>query len=889
MPTLGAVLTLSSTLSSPSSVLEALDRLPGVTVGERTRQRVPFVVEAANRRATRAVLDEAGKIPGVSTVAVAFASYEQVGPKEPSPRPGTTRREFLALVAMSAACMAVAGYAGKALADAGLNAAWAERMGSGVTWDKAPCRFCGTGCHVQVGVRGGKVVAVAGDELAEVNKGLLCVKGYHVGQILSGADRLRTPLLKKGDKHVPISWDQALNIIADRAELDPKGFAIYGSGQWTIPEGYICQKFLKGGLTSNHIDPNARLCMASAVTGFIATYGVDEPPGTYTDLDKADVVITWGNNPAEMHPILFSRVIDRRAHGEDVLLIDIGTRRTRTTEHAQHYLEMKPHGDLAVVNGIMRLLLENGTWDREFVENHCAFRGDTEEPSLKGEAITFEQFEAGLAPYTPEHVEELSGISAADIRMLGDLFGRKDITITSMWCMGVNQHTSGTAMNTLLHGLHHLSGHFGKPGDSATSLTGQPAACGTCREVGTLAHALPGGRLVAKEPHRQQCEDFWNIPRGRIDPKPGYHTVKMFESFSTPTAEGGNVHTIWVQVTNPAQSLPNRHKLVDPSREQDDKFLIVSDVYPTATTKVADLILPSAMWVEKNGIYGNSERRTQQWYKMVEPPGQARDDVWQVLAVARKLFERGFEGMKDRDGNFLFTITDEQGREVRAWEWDRYYDTNVDRFLYEEYRPFARMKHKDLAPYDVLAGTRGLRWPVVEQPDGSWKETEFRFVEGADPYVEEGKGFQFYHSTSGDDRAQIWFRPWEPAAEEPDEEFPFWLSTGRVLEHWHTGTMTGRVPELRAAMPTAYVELNRDDARTLGIQNGELVRVESRRGHVDLPVWLNGRGRPPRGSVFIPFFDERIIVNCVTLGAIDRFSKEPDYKKCAVRVIRKVV
>ncbi len=797
----------------------------------------------------------------------------------------TDRRTFLKMAAMSAATAAASG---TVLAADGVDPELSARMGAGVRWDKAPCRFCGTGCHVQVGTQNGKVVAIAGDQKAAVNQGLLCMKGYHVGLALYGEDRLTTPMLKRNGKHVPISWDEALNVIADRIEADPAGFAIYGSGQWTIPEGFAAQKFIKGGLSNNHIDPNARLCMASAVTGFIATYGVDEPNGCYRDLDECDVLIMWGNNPAEMHPVLFSRVVDRRSRGEEIKLIDIGTRRTRTTSHAQHFLNFAPHSDLAIANGILHLLIENDTWDKEFVEKHCNFRGlEADKPSLKGEAITYEDFKASLAEYTPDRVAEISGVPASDIRMLADLFGDPTKKITSLWCMGVNQHTRGTAMNCLIHAVHLFSGHFGRPGDNPTSLTGQPSACGTAREVGTLAHALPGGRLVAKEPHRKQCEEFWNLPEGRINPKPGKHTVAMWKSWSTPKAkEGGDISTIWVQVTNPGQTMPNKGLLVWPGAKDPDKFLICSDVYPTRTTEIADLILPSACWVEKNGIFGNSERRTQQWFRQVKPPGQARDDCWQIIAVARKLFERGHEGMKDKDGKFMFAYADEKGTEIPIWDWNRYYDMNVDKALFEEYRPFTRMKHKDLAPYDVYVKSRGLRWPVVEQPDGTWRETGFRFAEFDDPYVTKGAGHEFYHSTSGDGRAQIWFRPHENPPEMPDDEFPFWLCTGRVIEHWHSGSMTGRIPQLRRAMPQAYVEMNRQDAQRLGVGNGETVRVESRRGHIDVPVWIDGRATPPPGTVFVPFFDERTSINEVTLHEFDPFSKQPDFKKCAVRILR---
>lgn len=792
----------------------------------------------------------------------------------------TKRRTFLGASALIAAATLVRGArAGDGDDDVDLDA---------LDWHKAPCRFCGTGCHVEIGVESGAVVAIRGDRNAEVNRGLLCVKGYHVGLALYGADRLTRPLLRKRGELVPVSWAEAIDVIAQRVLRDPKGFAIYGSGQWTIPEGYAAQKFMKGGLGSNHIDPNARLCMASAVTGFVATYGVDEPAGCYDDLDRCDVLINWGNNPAEMHPVLFSRVLERRSRGESIRIIDIGTRRTRTTTFADTFLALEPHGDLALVNGITKLLLERGTWDREFVAAHCAFRADSEPPTLAGQAIDFDTYVEALAPYTLDEVERLSGVPAAAISELADLFGDRTRRITSLWCMGVNQHTQGTALNSALHGLHLLSGHFGRPGDAPTSLTGQPSACGTAREVGTLSHALPGGRLVANAEHRAQCEALWHLAPGTIAAEPGYHTVEMWRRFSTPPEDGGDIHTIWVQVTNPAQSLPNRAALVDPSRALDDKFLIVSDVYPTATTQIADLVLPSSMWIEKNGIFGNSERRTQQWFKMVEPPGDARDDCWQIIAVARRLDELGFAGMRDRDARFLFHIDDpapgRAGQALPVWDWSRYYDTNVDEQLFEEYRPFTRLEHKDLAPYSEYVAARGLRWPVVEQDDGSWRETRFRFVEGEDPYVRPGAGVEFYHSPSGDGRAQVWFRPHVPAPEQPDADYPLWLSTGRVLEHWHTGTMTGRMAPLREAMPGAYVELHPRDAARLGLANGRMAVVETRRGSLQLPVWIEGRGAVEPGQLFIPFFDETRLANLLTLETFDRFSKQPDYKKCAARI-----
>jgi nitrate reductase NapA len=790
------------------------------------------------------------------------------------------RRNFLKTSALAAASAAAA-----SRANAGPSSA-PSTTPDGIAWDKAPCRFCGTGCHVKVGVKDGKVVAIAGHPDAPVNKGLLCVKGYHVGGILYGKDRLTTPMLRKNGALEPISWEEAIDTIAQRVMKNPAGFGFYSSGQSTIPEGYAKVKFMKGGLSNNHTEPNARLCMASAVTGYISTYGVDEPAGCYDDLDVCNVLVMWGNNMAEMHPVLFSRILDRKTRGDDVTIIDLGTRRTRTSEFSDHYLEFRPQTDLAIANCIAQQLIEKGAWDKDFVEKHCAFRADIDpaKPDLLGGPIPFDEYKKRIAEYTPEHVSQLSGLSVEQLTLLGDLFANPKIRITSTWCMGMNQHTRGTAINRLVHGIHLLSGHFGKPGDAPTSLTGQPSACGTAREVGTLCHTLPGGRLVAKEPHRQQCEKHWNLPAGRISATPGYHTVQMFEKFCTPSDKGGDIHTIIVQVTNPGQTLPNLIKLYQAKTGIEDKFLIVSDVYPTASTEIADLVLPAALWVEKNGVYGNSERRTQQWFKMVQPPGEAREDLWMTIAVARRLYDLGHPGMKDKDGKFIFTFKDDAGNEVPAWDYAHFHDINVDRALYEDYRPLTHMKHKHVAPYDQLATHTGMRWPVVEQPDGSWRETRWRFSEFDDPFVTKGKGIEFYHSVTEDGRAQIWFCPFERHPEEPDDDYPFWLCTGRVVEHWHSGTMTMRVPQLRGAMPNAYCEVNPEDAAAAGIANGDDMIVSTRRGEIKLTAWLNGRGRPPKGSLFVPFFDEKRLINLVTLDAYCPISKEPDYKKCAARI-----
>ncbi|NIR47160.1 molybdopterin-dependent oxidoreductase [candidate division KSB1 bacterium] len=730
-----------------------------------------------------------------------------------------------------------------------------------LTWNKAPCRFCGTGCGVMVGTQNGKVVAVAGDQLNPVNKGLLCIKGYSLPGILYGEDRLTKPLIRSNGKFKEATWDAALDLVASKYKeaLDrygPEAVAIYGSGQWTISDGYAALKWFKGGIGSNNVEANARLCMASAVTGFMTTFGADEPMGCYDDFEKGDAFVLWGNNMAEMHPVLFSRILERKRKASWVQIIDLATRKTPTTEWADMHLSMAPQSDLAIANAIARHIINTQRYDKDFVNQHTVFRrgkenigyGLEDNFSFKDDPrpMSFDEYKAYVQKYTPEHVEKISGIPAGKIKQLAEIYADKFTKVVSLWCMGMNQHNRGTWINNLVYNLHLLTGKICKPGNNPLSLTGQPSACGTVREVGTLAHRLPADMVVMNPVHREKAAKIWGVPAKRIPTKPGYNTVEMFRAF-----DRGDIRVLWTQTTNPMVSMPNLIRYRE-GAQKDGRFLVVSDVYPTPTTEIADVVLPAAMWVEREGFFGNTERRTQHWQKMVEPPGEAKADVWQTMEVAKRM------GYGD-----LFN----------------YDEAMYERELFEEYRQFTLGTGHDLGTYEQYVEARGLRWPVV-----NGRETPYRYTARFDPYVAEGKQIEFYSNNKTGGRAVVWARPYEPAPEIPDSEFPFWLTTGRVLEHWHTGSMTRRILHLHRAVPEAYVELHPDDASELGIQNGEKVRVRSRRGAVELKVVLDGKGKPRRGSVFVPFFDESKLINEVTLDSYCPISKEPDYKKCAVTV-----
>jgi nitrate reductase NapA len=737
-------------------------------------------------------------------------------------------------------------------------------------WDKAPCRFCGTGCGVEVGVQGGRVQAVRGDEKSPVNRGLLCVKGYHLPGFLYGKDRLTHPLRRKSDGSLErVSWEVALDLIAERfgtalKDHGPRSVGMYGSGQWTVFDGYAALKWVKAGMRSNNLDPNARLCMASAVMGFLTQFQSDEPMGCYADFEAGDDFVLWGNNMAEMHPVLFSRLLETKKRKPSARIIDLCTRRTATSDYADMVVLFRPGSDLAIANGILHLLLEKDAVDRAFVEENVVFKRGIEDLERIGygcfgaqaenyefadevKDASLEELKGFLADYTPAKVAAISGVSPAQLEALAQVYADRQRGTVSLWCMGVNQHVRGTWMNNLITDLHLLTGKIGRPGANPFSLTGQPSACGTAREVGTLSNRLPADLVVTNPEHRKKAEEIWGLPEGTIDAKPGYHTMDLFRAF-----QRGDVKALWIQTTNPLVSLPflSRYQ----RNANDGGFVVVSDIYPTPTTDIADLILPSAAWVEREGIFGNSERRTQHWNQMVPPPGEAKEDAWQIMEVAKRM------GM-----GHLFPWSE--------GDWHRP--------MYEEYRRFTVGHGKDLASYDELRATRGMLWPVV---DG--KETSYRYAAGHDPYVKKPRGVHFYKAKGYGEKAAFFLRPYHPPAEVPDESYPFWLCTGRVLEHWHTGSMTRRVKELHQAMPEAYVELNRADADRLGLKSGDKVRLASRRGAVDLPVRIDGRGRPVEGSVFVPFFDEHRLANLLTLDAMDNLSKEPDYKKCAVRLER---
>lgn len=790
-----------------------------------------------------------------------------------------------------------------------------------LNWNKAPCRFCGTGCSVNVATKAGRVVATHGDITCEVNRGLSCVKGYFLSKIMYGKDRLTQPLLRmkngkfaKDGEFQPVSWDQAFDIMEEKykATLKTKGpdaIGMFGSGQWTVWEGYAAVKLMKAGFLSNNIDPNARHCMASAVAGFMRTFGIDEPMGCYDDIEATDAFVLWGSNMAEMHPILWTRVTDRRLSAPHVKVAVLSTYEHRCFDLADMPMLFTPQTDLAILNYIANYIIQNGKVNQDFVSKHTNFRrGITdigyglrpEHPTQAkaknadnagaSEAMSFEEFKTFVAEYTAEKVSKLSGMSEKQLQDLAELYANPKTKVVSFWTMGVNQHTRGVWVNNLIYNIHLLTGKISTPGNSPFSLTGQPSACGTAREVGTFSHRLPADMLVANPKHREITEKQWQLPAGIIPAKPGKHAVLQNRAL-----KDGSMNVYWIQVNNNLQAAANMNEETYPGYRNPDNFIIVSDAYPTVTAQAADLILPTAMWVEKEGAYGNAERRTQFWHQMIDAPGESKSDLWQLVEFSKRFKTDEvwpaeiLKANPEYKGKTLFDVLYANGRvnkfpvsdiaEGHSNQESKHFGFYLQKGLFEEYAAFGRGHGHDLADFDVYHQVRGLRWPVV---DG--KETKWRFREGSDPYVKPGSGFEFYGKPDG--RAVIFALPYEPAAEEPDEEYNMWLCTGRVLEHWHSGSMTQRVPELYKAYPDAMVYMHPDDAKAKNLRRGDEVRVVSRRGEIRSRIETRGRNKVPKGLVFVPWFDASQLINKVTLDATDPISKQTDYKKCAVKVIK---
>lgn len=769
------------------------------------------------------------------------------------------RRVFLRRVALASAATAGSNLvASVAHAESAVSP---DHNPPGPVWKRTPCRFCGVGCGLLVGVENGRAVAVKGDPDSPVSKGLACVKGYHCAQAPYGRDRITRAMIRRGGTLVGVPLSEALDLVARKLQETAQrhgkdSVAVYGSAQWSITDAYVASKLFKGALGTNNVETSTRLYAASAMAGLGSTFGLDGSIGCYEDIEHADLFVLWDVNLAETDPVLFSRMLARKRANPAVRIIDLSTRTTRTSYAADRTLLYAPHTGLAIANAICREIVARHWVDRDFVDRYVAFtRGKTDigygladDTLVVDDAVdvTWDAYLTFLADYTPERAQRLSGVPAATIRWLASLYGDRSLKVMSVWGAKVNGDVRGTWMNNLLYNIHLLVGKVASPGNSPFCTTGQPSGGSAVHDAGTLTHTLPRG-VVQNPEDRDRAAEIWGVPVENIDPRPASPALSMFRAL-----DRGDIRFLWIQATNPMVSLPNLNRY-RAAAAKPDRFIVVSEVYPTPTTDVADVVLPAAMWLERDGIFANVERRMQRLERMVAPPGDATCDAWLMIEVARRL---GFSQLFPR----------EQGRMVEE--------------VWQEYRRFHSEPRTALPSMTALRTRPGLMWPYVEG-----RETMWRYNTAYDPAADGARGaFDFYGHPDG--RARIWLRPYEPPVESPDPEYPFWLGTGVVVEHWGAGSMTQRIPTLHRSVPHAYVEMNGEDASALGIRHGETVRLVSRRGSLELEVRIDYRAQPARGQLFVPSFDEGLPINQLTVDACCPLSGQPASSTSAVRVER---
>ena len=689
---------------------------------------------------------------------------------------------------------------------------------------RATCPYCGVGCVVDVVADGDAMASIHADPDVAPNYGMICPKGALLFKSDDRDRRLTRPMMRES-KEAPlreVSWDRAIARVAGAiretlAARGPDAVAWYGSGQLDTEASYLFTKLFKGFLGSNHTDTNSRLCMSSAVAGYVKSFGSDGPPTCYEDFEAADTFFVVGANMASNHPVLFNRLRRRRATHDPCRLIVVDPRRSKTAEYADLHLAVRPGGDVALLRLIARRVLELGAVDREFVQR-----------STEG----FAQLQQQLETLDAAAMHEACGVSPAEIDRAAEWMagGRR---LLSCYCMGTNQSSRGTDKNTALIDLHLMLGQVGRPGAGPFSLTGQPNAMGG-REVGYLAHQLPGYRYVADAADRAAVEEMWDLSHGSINPRPGRAAVEMFDA-----AARGELGVLWVACTNPAVSMPDldvTHRGLSRT-----PLVVVQDcLKDTETAALADVLLPAATFPEKDGTMTNSERLVTRSRAAVAPPGEARPD-WRIVAdVAGALGFAGFE----------FDSSDS---------------------VWDEFRSMTAGTQCDMSGMTNARLDRGgLHWPC---PSEEGEPRVRRYVDGRFP------------TPSG--RARFSGAVYEPVAEAVDGDFPLAATTGRVAQHWHTRGRTAAVPELNRLAPEPLALVHPGDAAATGVRNGALVWVVSRRGRS--LARLSCGEEVPAGLVFLPFhfgatFDPRTAANHVTHRAVDAISQQPELKHAAVRL-----
>jgi ferredoxin-nitrate reductase len=742
-----------------------------------------------------------------------------------------------------------------------MNEQWPIRVDSRVEeeperWVQSSCVLCSNGCGMDIGIKDGRIVGVRGREDDRTNHGRLGPKGLHGWVANHSPDRLTRPLIRRDGKLREAAWDEAMDLIVRRSKdvIDQhtaSAIGFYTSGQLMLEEYYTLALIGKAGIGTPHMDGNTRLCTATAAAALKESFGTDGQPGSYTDLDVTDAIMHIGHNIASQQTVLWMRILDRLAGPNPPKLVVIDPRRTETAQAATVHLAPRVGTNVAVLNGLQHLLIRNGHLDRTWIDGHT---------------VGFEQVKRIVAAWTPERTERITAIPARDLGEAAEIIGESP-TLMSTVLQGVYQSQQATAASVQVNNIHLLRGLIGKPGCGIFQMNGQPTSQNT-RECGADGD-IPGFRNWENQDHLNELARIWNVdPLTLPTWAPPTHAMQIFRY-----AEEGSIKMLWINGTNPLVSLPElgriRHIL-----KKSGLFVVVNDAFPTETTQLADVVLPAALWGEKTGCFTNVDRTVHISHQAIDPPGNARSDFDIFLDYARRM------EFRDKDGAPLVKwMTPEEAFE--AWK------------VCSKGRPcdYSGMTYEKLS--------RGpIQWPCNdEHPDGTERiytqgifNTEADYCEtfGHDLTTGAVNQPEEYRARDPRGKAILHGVEYEPPHEEPDEDYPFWATTGRVVYHFHTRTKTGRSKELRQAAPDAFVQINEDDAAQLGIREGDMVEVESRRGRISAPARI---GDIIPGHVFVPFHygywdesDRSRAANELTMTEWDPVSKQPYFKHAAVRV-----
>lgn len=693
-------------------------------------------------------------------------------------------------------------------------------------WKYTTCNYCSTGCAIEIGVDDdGKLVTSRGVADADVNRGKLCIKGLLEHDLFESPGRGSEPLLRQSihGEFEKVSWDAALDKSAEKIkEIQEKygrdSFAIVSTGQLLTEEFYTLGKLVRGCIGTNNYDGNTTLCMASAVSGYKRSFGSDGPPGCYEDFEHTDCFMAFGSNLPEQHPIIYWRLKEAREKRHFPMIV-IDPRVTMLAQWADIHLPITPGTDTVLLNSMMYVIINEGLQDQDYIDAHTN---------------GYEEMKAAVMEYDPKSAQKICGIDEDTIRHVARIYAKADSAM-SIWTMGINQSTHGSDGVCSINNINLITGNIGKPGGTSLSITGQCNAMGT-REWSSCS-GLPGYRLLENAEHREQVADFWGIDSEFFPEKVGLKQTDIF-----PAIETGQIKGLWLVATNPLTSMANQPRIRKAMESLE--FVMVQDVYEDVeTVEYAHAYLPASVWAEKEGCHTNTERRVNLTRNTLPAFGNSKPD-FQIFVEMSKRFENSkkihFPETPEGAFNEMKELSKGEGRTL------------------------------DISgmSYDKIEASRGIQWPFKEGSDGN-------VVKGEQRLYTDGK-FQTPNA-----KANLIPVRFFNNNECPDEDYPFWLNSGRVVEHFHTRTRTGKIGNINKFSPTPYMEINPDAAAELGIENMQYVRIVSRRG--DAVVMAQLTQRVGRDMVFIPFHYHDC-VNRLTLGLLDPYSRQPAFKQCAARI-----